>query len=213
MYEFLYQYLVRNKQLTLPGIGRFELGRTPASGNFSEKRIEAPAYSVSFSASGTAPARSFFNWLGTAMQVSERDAVIRFNDFAFDLKKAITDGAVISWKGVGQLSKGLAGDIRFVPDSQQRPETAVPAEKLIREKAEHMVRVGEQERSSAEMEAFFSQPESRKDFWWAWALAAGIMAVMYIGWHVSATGVRLESAANKGKLVPQDAPATYRTLP
>ncbi|MBN8685602.1 MAG: hypothetical protein J0M10_01235 [Chitinophagales bacterium] len=213
MYEFLYQYLLRYKQVTLPGIGRFELSRIPATVNFPEKRIDAPAYKVTHLASGAAPSHAFFTWLGSALQVSEREAVIRFNDFAFDLKKSISKGAVITWNGVGQLSKGLAGNIRFVADPFSAAEKAVSAERLIREKAAHKVRVGEQERSSEEMEAFLNQPEAKRDFWWAWALAAGILAVMYIGWHLSSTGVQLASTANRGKSPLKDAPSTYRMLP
>lgn len=213
MYESLYQYFLKYKQLSLPGIGTFFLERTPASVNFPEKRLDAPVYSVSLQASGAAPSRSFFSWLGAALQVSERDAVIRFNDFAFELKKSILSGAKVNWKGIGQLSKGLAGDIKFIPGVALMPESPVPAEKLVRENAAHKVRVGEDERTSEEMTAYFNQAEEAKDYWWAWALITGLVAIMFIGWHISENGVGLSSTSNSKLLLPGEAGATYRALP
>jgi hypothetical protein len=213
MYESLYQYFLQFKQLPVPGIGTFLLERKPAVVNFPDKRMDPPAYAVSLEASGVAPSRSFFSWLGVALQVSERDAVIRYNDFAFELKKSILSGARVNWKGMGQLSKGLAGDIRFIPVQSLQPEAPVRAEKPIREKAAHKVRVGEDERTSEEMTAFFSKPEEKKNYWWAWALMLGLIAVMYIGWYISTNGVGLAATSNPGQLPLQEAGSTYRILP
>ena len=213
MYESLYQYLLKYKQVPVPGIGTFLLERTPALVNFPEKKMDPPSYVVRLQASGLAPSRAFFNWLGSALQVSERDAVIRFNDFAFDLKKSILSGAHINWKGIGVLSKGLAGDIRFVPETPLRPEAPVRAEKPVREKAAHMVRVGEEHRTSEEMTAFFSQAEEKRDYWWAAALVLGLVAVMFIGWYTSAHGVGQSSTSNSRLLNPLQPGTTYRLIP
>ena len=213
MYESLYQYFLQYKQLSVPGIGTFFLDRTPATVNFPDKRMDPPVYAVRLDASGVTPSRSFFSWLGAALQVSERDAVIRFNDFAFDLKKSILSGARINWKGMGQLSKGLAGEIKFLPADLFQPEAPVGAEKLIREKADHMVRVGEEERTSEEMTAFLNKTEEKKNYWWAWALMLGLLAVMYIGWYLSENGVGMSAISNPGKLHPQAGGINYRILP
>lgn len=213
MYESLYQYFLQYKQLSLPGIGTFFLDRTPATVNFPDKRMDPPCYAVRLQASGVVPSRSFFTWLGAALQVSERDAVIRYNDFAFDLKKAILSGARINWKGMGQLSKGLAGEIKFLPEDRLQPEAPVRAEKLIREKADHMVRVGEEERTSVEMTAFLNKTEEKKNYWWAWALMLGLLAVMYIGWYLSENGVGIAATSNPGKLQPQAGGVYYRVIP
>lgn len=213
MYESLYQYFLQYKQLPVPGIGTFLLERTPAVVNFPEKKMDPPAYAVRLQPSGLAPSRTFFAWLGAALQVSERDAVIRFNDFAFELKKSILSGSQINWKGIGLLSKGLAGDIKFVPAGLLQPESPVPAEKPIREKAAHMVRVGEDQRTSEEMTAYFNQTGEKKDYWWAWALVLGLVAVMYIGWYISAHGVGQSSTSNPQLLKPQPSGTTYRLIP
>lgn len=213
MYESLYQYLIQHRQLALPGIGTFRVERKPASVNFPEKRIEAPSFAFRLQPEGKQPARSFFTWLGAALQVSERDAVIRYNDFAFDLKKEISEGATVEWKGLGKLSKGLAGDIKFAPAEEISMEGAVPAEKVVRENAAHKLRVGEDERTSEEMTAFFNQAGEGKNYWWAGALVAGVLSVIFIGWYFSENGVGMAATANTKKLVPAEAGVTYRLLP
>ena len=114
---------------------------------------------------------------------------------------------------MGQLSKGLAGDIKFVPVQLIQPEAPVRAEKPIREKAAHKVRVGEDERTSEEMTAFFSKPEEKKNYWWAWALMLGLIAVMYIGWYFSTNGVGIAVTPNPACLHAPEAGSTYRIIP
>ena len=212
MYESLYQYFIQHRQLSVPGIGTFILERTPALVNFPERMMDSPAYNVRLQTSGQAPSRLFFNWLAAALQLSDREAVIRFNDFAFELKKSVLSGTLVNWNGLGQLSKGLAGEIRFVPVNGLRPEAPVAAEKPVREKAAHMIRVGEDERTSEEMTAFFSKEVHKKDYWWAWALVLGLAAITFIGLNFSRKGVNISSSANPVLIKPLESGVGYRVI-
>ncbi|HNR17163.1 MAG TPA: hypothetical protein PKG90_10910 [Chitinophagaceae bacterium] len=213
MYAELYQYLVQYKQLPVPGIGTFLVERIPAAINFPERKIEPPVYGVSLQPVSNSPSKSFFIWLGAALQVSDREAVIRYNDFAFDLKSQLSGGDIVNWNGVGQLSKGLAGDIKFIPQEKRSLESSVKAEKVMREKAEHMVRVGEDEKTSAEMTELLSHTDEKKSYWWAYALIVIVLSVMFIGWYFSENGISMSSTSNSRKLVPAEVPkATYKAL-
>ena len=213
MYTELYQYLIQHKQLSVPGIGTFLLERRPAAVNFPERKIEPPAYGVSLQTVSKSPSRNFFIWLGAVLQVSDRDAVIRFNDFVFDLKRQLSGGNIVNWNGIGQLSKGLGGDIKFIPQEKRSLESSVVAEKVMREKAEHMVRVGEDEKTSAEMTELLSHTEKKKSYWWAYALVVALLSVMFIGWAFSENGISMSSTSNSKKLVPVEVPAaTYKAL-
>ncbi len=98
-----------------------------------------------------------------------------------DVKNKISSGEIIDWNGVGTLSRGLAGEIKFKSAVNNLGyEEPVTAEKVIREKAEHMVRVGEDERTSAEMTEMLNQPEEKKSYWWAYALALALLAVLFL---------------------------------
>lgn len=213
MYAELYQYLIQYKQLPVPGIGTFLVERIPAAVNFPERKIEPPVYGVSLQPVSNSPSKSFFIWLGAALQVSDREAVIRYNDFAFDLKSQLSGGDIVNWNGVGQLSKGLAGDIKFIPQEKRSLESSVKAEKVMREKAEHMVRVGEDEKTSAEMTELLSHTDEKKSYWWAYALIVTVLSVMFIGWYFSENGISMSSTSNSKKLVPAEVPkAMYKTL-
>lgn len=214
MYPELYTYLLKNNRLTLPGIGTLLLEKSSAQVDFPNRKAEAAAYSVSMAQEMNVPA-DFYSWLGAVMGITAREAVVRFNDFVFDLKKKVNDGAVINWNGVGSISKGLAGEVKFVAEKtplfQEQP---VIAEKVIRDKAEHMVRVGEIERTSDEMNEMLNQPEKVKSLWWIWAAVAVLISVLFIGWHFSEKGVAVSSTANDVKLSPGETPeSTYRILP
>ncbi|HEV7779943.1 MAG TPA: hypothetical protein VGO58_01690, partial [Chitinophagaceae bacterium] len=129
MYPELYQYLIQHKELPVPGIGTFLLERKPALVDFPSKRINPPSYVLSLQAGSYMPGQRFFSWLAASLGITDREAIFRFNDFAFDMKKQISDGAVINWEGVGVLNKGLGGDVKFNPSvTELVPERPVPAE-------------------------------------------------------------------------------------
>ena len=113
MYTQLYQYLLQHKQLPVPGVGTFLLERKPAVIDFPNKKINPPVYTIALQPTANSTAQNFFTWLGSILHISNHEAVIRFNDFAFNLKKQVADGDIIIWNGVGTISKGLAGDVKL----------------------------------------------------------------------------------------------------
>ena len=214
MYSQLYQYLIQHKQLPVPGIGTFLLERKSAEIDFFNKKIDPPSYTVALDPGSHLPGQHFFKWLANALGISDREAIFRFNDFAFDMKKQIGDGHVINWNGIGTLNKGLGGDVKLTPVATEIVfEKSVAAEKVIRENAEHMVRVGEDEKTSVEMTEMLSQKEEKKSQWWIYALTIALLSIMFLGWYFSEHGVDISAAANGQQLIPQEAGVTYQILP
>jgi hypothetical protein len=212
MYHNLYEYLVRNNELPLPGIGTFLLNREPAIIDFPNKKIYPPSYSITLNHDSYVPGQAFFNWLAAGLDTTPREAIFRFNDFAFELKKSISNGNQVNWKGVGILQKGESGEIVFEGSGHFTPEVSVPAERIIREKSEHNVRVGEDERTSTEMTALLKREEESSIGWWVYALAIGVIALMFTGWYLSEHGTTVFSIANNMKLEPDDSPLINYTL-
>ncbi len=214
MYEELYRYLLQHKQLPVPGIGTFLLERKPASIDFPNKQMKPPMYRFVMKTTELIPSRKLFAWLGAAFNTGEEDAITRFNDFVLDMKKQVAAGDIIHWNGVGTIQKGVADEITFSPLAEMLiPEQPVPAAKVLRQKAEHTVRVGEEEKTSAEMTEMLSQPKEKRSLWWAWALAIGLSAVIFISWYFSEHGLEVSSTANGKKAVLEEATTTYRPLP
>lgn len=213
MYRALHQYLVLYKQLNLPGIGTLFIEKKPADFDIAAKLINPQVYSIALHADHSTPSKSFFNWLGSRLDISERDAVIRFNDFLFDLKKQLSSGNKLQWSGIGTLSKGLSGDIQLDPGLKDHsPASPLPARKILRENAEHIIRVGEQQKTSVEMRELLTHHEEEKEkksWWLTVALIIIIIAIIFIGYYFSVNGLNASSASNQQKLVPQAATATH----
>lgn len=214
MYSELYQYLLLHTELPLPGVGTFKLERQSAVTDFPNKKINPPAYTFTMQAGSHLPDKGFFRWLALSLGIPDREAVFKFNDFAFGLKKQLSDGDTVTWNGVGVLQRGLGGDIKFSPaQTGFTPELPIHAEKVLRSKAEHTVRVGEDEKTSAEMEEYLNQAEEKKSYWWAWALATGLLATLFLGWYFSAHGLDSSALANRKALVTEAAGPAYQVLP
>ena len=215
MYAELYQYLLLNKKLPVPGIGTFLLERKPAESDFSNRTLNPPVHSFGFQTVATAPPTNFFNWLASALQISDQDAMVRFNDFARELKNQITNGGIIEWNGVGIISKGLGNEVKFRPlENNLALQTPVAAEKIIRQHAEHMVRVGEDNKTSAEMVEMLNQPDEKKSYWWAFAAAVALLGFIFLGWYFSEHGVDVAATMNNKALVPlTNTAATYQLQP
>lgn len=214
MYTELYQYLIQHKQLPVPGIGTFLSERKSAEFDFANRKVNPPSYSIVLNPGGHLPGQPFFAWLANLLGISGREAIFRFNDFAFDMKKQISEGAVIEWNGVGTLKKGLAGDVKLTPLVRalivEKPITAI---NVTREKPKHMVRVGEDEMTSAEMTKMLNKQEEKKSYWWIYPLAVAILATIFISWYFLAKGVEVAATANTIKLVPLDTVTNYQVLP
>lgn len=214
MYEELYQYLLLYKQLPVPGIGTFSLERKPAESDFFNKRINAPVYKLSLQQSIAIPTTKLINWLANTFHISNQDADSRFNDFVNEMKNQVNNGGVINWNGVGVLSKGLGGEIKFKPTEEGLiTEQPVTAAKVIRQHAEHMVRVGEDNKTSAEMVEMLNQPEEKKSYWWAYAVAIGLLGIIFLGWYFSEHGVDVSSTANNATFTPMEVGNTYQAIP
>jgi hypothetical protein len=211
MYGELYQYLVLHKQLNIPGIGTFQVERKPADIDFIGKVVNPPAYTVALHHGNTTASKKVFSWLSDAFNISERDALSRFNDFAFELRDKVMAGDKLQWDGVGVLSKGLAGEIRF--DASLKGMTIgepIAANKVIRENAQHTVRVGEDEKSSTEMMERLVPAEEKRSYWWAAVLIIAVLAFIFIAWYISARGLNPTSTGNQQQLEPQKEAATYK---
>lgn len=211
MYGELYQYLILHRQLNLPGIGRLCIEKKPARFDVADKVINPPAFSIALQHDNSNPPKNFFNWLALKLGITDRDAIIRFNDFLFDLKKQLAAGNKLEWEGVGTISKGLAGDILLNPSlTDHSPGTAVAAIKVLRDNAQHIIRVGEDERTSSEMqEILHHSEEGGKSYWWVAALVLVILSIIFIGYYFSVNGMSTSAAANQKKLEPAEQTKTH----
>ncbi|MEN9547489.1 MAG: hypothetical protein RIR12_80 [Bacteroidota bacterium] len=211
MYKQLYQYLIQYKNLSVPGIGTFLLERHSAVAHFAERVIQPPTVGVAFSAAAGPISTEFYKNLAAIIGCSEREAVIRFNDFCFAFKNNLNAGDRIDWAGVGIITKEGDGNLSFSSAIPLIKEQPVMAEKVIRENAAHTVRVGEEEKSSDEMTAFYNQSSPKKSYWWVSAVILGLLSITFLGWHLSTKG--MQALGNQQRLqLPVTIESSYSIL-
>ena len=210
MYGYLYEYLILNKQLNVPGIGTFLLERKPAGTDVVHRQISPPIYSISLTKDNATPTKRFFYWLADRLHIHYHEAIVRFNGFTYELKNQVASGNKVIWNRVGSLSKDRSGEILFEPlVVNHNFDPPVSAGKIIREKAVHKVRVGEDEKTSTEMSEWLHPEEERRKYWWAPALIVGIILSLIIGIYLSQKGKNESATGNQNKLEPAKAGETY----
>ncbi|MET0462450.1 MAG: hypothetical protein ABW007_04835 [Chitinophagaceae bacterium] len=190
MFNELYQYLVLHRQVSLPGVGVFQLERKPADLDFANKVVNPPSYTVALHHGNESIPVKQLNWLADILGIPGNEVADRVSQFTANLKSEIVNGKKMQWTGIGTLSKGLAGEIRFEAELKDTPAgEPVPAAKVIREKAAHTVRVGEQEKTSEEMIEFLQPAERKRSYEWIITLIVALLALAFLVWHFMQTGL------------------------
>lgn len=198
----------------MPSIGTFQIKFNSAQFDIPGRSILPPSCSFVFMQGGNSPSKQFFKCLAETLGISESDAISRFNEFATDLKNKISGGSKIKWNGIGELFTGVGGEIKFIPEQKEiLLGDPVPAQKIIHKHAKHQVMVGEQEKTSEEMIEILGAEESKKQQWWVYALIAGMVAVIFIGFYFSVNGFNVSSSGSRQKVSPVEITATHDDLP
>ena len=198
MQDSLYEFLLLNKKVSLPGIGTISLCQTPAQHDLSNKQFIASASFFKIDSRNDKPSKKLFDWLSSSLNITEWEAIKCVNDFSFDLKKKLSEFGEASWEKVGVIRRNSNGDLKLDPQNiLLQSEPPVSAEKVIRVKAEHTVLVGEKEKTSVEMEEYFAGTSARKNYSWLIAVILTVLAVMFICWYFSEKGFSTSSAGNQ----------------
>jgi hypothetical protein len=197
MQNTLYEFLVLNKKLSLPGIGTISLKQNSSQLDFTNRQFTAPAYYFTLESKDDKPSKKLFEWLSSSLGITEWDAIKSVNDFSHSVKSRISETGEMTWENIGVIKRDNAGNLKL--DSSIisiKNEQPVIAEKVIREKAEHTVLVGEKEKSAVEMEEYFAERSSKRNYGWIIAVILTVLAIMFIGWHFSEKGFIPASAGN-----------------
>jgi hypothetical protein len=214
MYEVLYRYLIKYKKLDLPGVGAFAVKMRPAKSEIVNHSFLPPDYFFEFEPSEDVPPERLFSWLAINLTTTEQEAVIRYNEFVFDLNRQLREGKQIHWQGIGSLQKEFNGEIQFNPHHKNFPGyDPVVAKKVTRTNAEHTVLVGEREKTSTQMRELLNPGEKEKtSHWWVWPLAVVLAVVIFLFWHFSENN-SAGATGNTNKTSPAEAPAGYNLSP
>ena len=213
MFQTLYLFLIRNKQLCLPEIGVISLQLQPAKTKFIDRSVLPPGYSFRFSIMDQASTNKLTNWIAHELNISETEAIARFNDFVYEIKKQLQEGKEVVWNGVGKFSKGLMNEIEFESEKKALAfYQPVLAEKVIRDHARHIVMVGEREKTASDISEIMAETEGTavsRTNWWVWPVALLVFSLIFLGWYFSEHGIKPSSSANTERSIPKDAPSGF----
>jgi hypothetical protein len=197
MQDTLYEFLILNKKLSLPGVGTIALRQNSSQLDFTNRQIDPPSFHYVIESKDDKPSKRFFEWLSSSYGISEWDAVKFINDFSFSIRNKLSEAGEMYWENVGVFRRDGTGNLKLESPALVLPNLqAAHAEKVIREKFEHTVLVGEREKSSVEMEEYFAGEPPKKNYAWIIAVVLTILAVMFIGWYFSEKGFHPSSAGN-----------------
>jgi hypothetical protein len=190
MFQVLNAYLFQHRSISIPGLGTIYLETLPASVDVAERTMLPPAYRFRFDKYFDAPDRDFFSYIASQENILDYEAIKWYNEFSFNLRNRIRTEEEVNWEGVGILKKDDSGNVLFesVPDKVFILPT--PAMRVNRQDAQHTLLVGDQERTSVEMNEWLSEDTSvgKKRPWWIIALILGVIALAVLGWHFYSNG-------------------------
>lgn len=183
MVEKLLQYLLLHKRVALPGIGTLTIVNTPAIYSYTEKKLIAPKSEYILEPRITDQDKNaFIEFLAREDPENATSIRAQWKQFVAAYQLAIFS-SILHWNGIGSFEQ-KSGKVHFQSDYDSQfyfPDIA--AEPVIRANSTMTIKVGEDERSKAEMEEILSGKVSKWP-WWAYALViVGLVAVgMAIYW-------------------------------
>jgi hypothetical protein len=193
--ELLARYLCQYKQLYIPGIGSFEMVDQPARLDYADRLIHPPVAEIRYSEGGTlrnTQLEYLEEELGTDRFAIEKKLQL----FGQDLKQRL-NGTPFEWPGLGTLNF-RHNRIEFQP-ATVTGLAPVEAHKVIRENAQHMVLIGEQEVRSGDVpEYLHGTPPKRSVFVLVgWILL--VLAILFLVYYFYKEGLKPESSGLRVK--------------
>lgn len=210
MNDLLKEYLLFKKKLPLSGIGVLYLQREPARFDVGSRQFLPPQQGYEFRSGVVEPVAELVDWLSLRLGIDAADAVSRYQRFCDDMIRILNQQHSLSWKGWGAWKKDEQGTLQFITDSSIPQLAPVKADKIIRDNAEHLVRVGEENRSSVEMNQLLHQKKAplpaEKIITWAWV----VLAVLWMGWQLYNRSFTTSSFADPAPVKVLSSPQNYQ---
>lgn len=199
-------------ELPVKDLGYIRLNRVPASLDITARAITAPQYHYTFEHAASVEVNPLIKWLASRQSVDPttiENAYLKLVNGLTQIKSTMP----VEWRGIGNWKKNEAAQLVFEPAIlTQFQVDAIPAEKVIRSNATHIIQVGEQQSDSIEMTKRLSQNKNKFAYS---GLVTGIAFFLFLG---ILTGLLLwckllpASFSNPSKIVPQTSTIQYRNL-
>jgi hypothetical protein len=209
----LHEYFIQNGSITIPGVGTFRMQRISAQVDFASRKMLPPSYTIRYDHRHDSAHRELFDYFAMKSGLPELEAIKQVNNYAYDLKDSLLKGRTIPLEGFGKLLPDNGSGFQFEADRLHYEFIpGVTAERVIRLDSEHQIRVGDEQKTSSEMEAILSEEVAEPGLWdrfWFRALCLASLALLLIALRAFNGGFSLQ-APRQDKVVPADPAPTYQ---
>jgi hypothetical protein len=178
--QLLYRYFTLHGSVHIPGLGQLNLCRIPAINDFIGKKILPFSYVIRFDQWEDIVPVAQLKYIQKHIGLEPQQLQVQLNDLGAEMKSRLEAEGRLEWQGLGFFSLNEHGDIVFHQKNHTTvTHTDVRYRHVIREKIDHAVIVGEQEKTLAEMEDYFEEKKS-KVFLEGWKRGALILLILVI---------------------------------
>jgi len=177
MLDSLYKFLVLNNNVGIPGVGVFSIVKAPAK--FDGTSFRSPVAQMQFEKGAALTDKNLYKFLAAEQFITEVDAVRKFQDFAYQLRKDLQSFSFVELSGIGFLRKNHLGELAFEPSSPATNylPTLIPVE--VQQSETHSI---QPETEVVVSEEYPIENTSAKDRWWIWATVLALLALAAIGY-------------------------------
>lgn len=210
--DILKRYLFVHGRLGLPGIGSLKLVRVSAKNDFALKTMYPPFQQIHFIPEEPDFMQLQFQRLAVRIGKTEAQAASIIKDWISEFCSGLGE-VPFHWEGVGTFSKSVNGKLEFIPDAlSSNGLQPVAYTHIVREKIEHTVKVGEDERTNVEMEHFFDEQKKAANagVWVKASLVLIILSLLFVFYRFTLGGFDVNEP-RYNRLLPSAPLPTYRT--
>ncbi|HEY6978601.1 MAG TPA: hypothetical protein VH396_20025 [Chitinophagaceae bacterium] len=179
MHQYIHKYFSLNRNVALAGIGSFNAEIQSAKLDFINKTLQAPVTVIRYNENGCVD-KEFYKFLSKETGLNESDVVTNFDHFTNELKEQLETNCILELKGIGTLTKDSSCYSFVASSTVQSFFPEVVAERVIRQNAEHIVKVGEYHKTSTQMHRELQHRRVKKDNWLISALILGVIGIVAI---------------------------------
>lgn len=181
------EYLLQHHELPIPGVGHLEWAAAPAAYDVAGRQFTPPSGHWSFTPieqlDGTLSLQRLTGHVALWQNLTEEEAYDEVQAYGWRIKTQLENTGSAAIGACGRLQAGEP-ELRFEQSAAVLWLAPLPAERVIREGASHQMLVGDQQTTTAEMEAYLAEEEPvAVDRWWLWPAILAAIALALIVWR------------------------------
>lgn len=208
MQQLIATFLFTHNRCTLPGIGELNVHHRSAVYMQGDQSMYPPEVEVRLMESDLSD-NAFVKFIALNLNVSVTAAKNRLDQFC---KEVLTPGTETVIDSLGTIVVDDYEKVSFVEHSFPAYSIAVPAQRVVRQ-TPHALIVGENESTSEIMSAYYAgQQNSKKSFWWAWAIGIFLITAILITYYIISGDFNATFGSQEAISRPE-IPSTYKSVP